>query len=303
MRFSKPGIIIGAFITSAVIFWITVEALEKRGKPAIPEPTYSMSRQVRYSFTVQNTTNRLLKQADFWTYGPVKQTSTQLCVNLEATDPYQLISDSDEFGNQILHFSLQNLPPYSTRIITIKADLRLTDTPNPSSVKDLERYLQPERGLESDDPEISVQAEELKQADDLKTAESIFHWVGDYLQYTGYSAKDRGALFALKQKKGDCTEFMSLFVALCRAVGVPARAIGGYVCTENTILKPSAYHNWAEFYQDGAWKLADPQKKVFMEKPSHYIATRVIGESSKNPLGEYHMFRFEGEGLKIRMNG
>ena len=123
------------------------------------------------------------------------------------------------------------------------------------------------------------------------------------MQYTGYSPKDRGALYALKKRKGDCTEFMHLFAAISRASGIPARGIGGYVCNTNMILRPSDYHNWVEFYEDGAWRIADPQKRVFMENQSHYIAMNLIGESTKNPMGRFHRFRFTGDGLKVKMSG
>jgi hypothetical protein len=51
----------------------------------------------------------LLKQAEFWTYGPVKQTATQRCVNLEASHEYQLIRDN--LGNQILYFTFTDRAP------------------------------------------------------------------------------------------------------------------------------------------------------------------------------------------------
>jgi len=95
---------------------------------------------------------------------------------------------------------------------------------------------------------------------------------------------------------------MHLFVALCRANKIPARCIGGYVRRENATLKPADYHNWAEFYQDGAWRIADPQRKLFMRNQSHYVAMQVIAESSENPMGNYHRFRFSGNGLKVIMN-
>jgi len=249
---------------------------------------------------LQNTTNRLLKHADFWTYAPVKQTSTQRCIGLETSHPYQLISDN--LGNQILHFAFDNLPPYATKIVTIKANLELSDTPTSTSVGDLQPFLRAEKYLESDAPELSRFAKKFKDSEQVKTAENIFRWVADHVQYTGFSANERGALYALRNKKGDCTEFMYLFAAFCRANGIAARGIGGYVCSENTVLKPNDYHNWAEFYQDGAWRIADPQKKVFMENQSHYIAMQVIAESTNNPMGRFHRFRFAGDGLKVKMN-
>lgn len=269
-------------------------------KSRIPEPVYTVPRHIRYSFTLQNRTNRLVKEAEFWTYAPVKETATQKCVHLETSHPYKLISD--DRGNQILHFTFNNLPPYATKIVTIKADLELSNTPNLISERDLQRFLRAEKHIESDDPKLHRFAEKFKNQEEFKTAENIFSWVVDHVKYTGYSLNDRGALYALMNRKGDCTEFMYLFAALCRANGIPARGIGGYVCTENTVLKANAYHNWAEFYEDGVWRIADPQKKVFMKNQSHYIAMRVISDSTKNPMGKFHRFRFTGDGLKVRMN-
>jgi hypothetical protein len=270
-------------------------------KSRIPEPVYTIPRHIQYSFTLQNKTNLLVKEVEFWTYAPVKQTSTQQCVNVKTSHPFQLISD--DLGNQILRFTFQNLPPYATKIITIKAELLLSDTPNPLSVKDLSAYLQAEKYCESDDPEISRLAGKLKVPKPIKTVENIFRWVAGNVQYAGYLRNARGALYALRNKKGDCTEFMYLFSALCRANKIPARCIGGYVRSENAILKPNGYHNWAEFYDNGVWRIADPQRKIFMQNQSHYVAMHVISKSLKNPMGNYHRFRFAGKGLKAKMNG
>ena len=266
-----------------------------------PEAHYPIPRHIQYSFTIQNTTNLLMKKAEFWTYAPVRQTSAQQCVNIEASQPFKLISD--DLGNQILHFTFQDLPPYTTKIITIKAELLLSDTPNRLPVKDFQSYLQAEKYCESDDPEISRVARKLKGPKKVKSAENIFRWVAENVQYAGYLRNARGALHALREKKGDCTEFMYLFAALSRANEIPARCIGGYVRSENAILKPNGYHNWVEFYDNGVWRIADPQRKIFMRNQSHYIAMHVISRSLKNPMGDSHRFRFAGKGLKVKMNG
>jgi transglutaminase superfamily protein len=267
-----------------------------------PAPNYSIHRQIRYSFTLQNTTNQLLKNAEFWTYAPVKQTPTQRCVGLETSHPYELILD--DIGNQILYFRFDTIPPYSTKIITIKADLELSNTPNQIIVPDLQPFLRSEKYVESDDPKLSEFAGRFKDSEQVKTAENIFRWVAGNVKYTGYVGNDRGALYGFNHKKGDCTEYMYLFAAFSRANKIPARCIGGYICRENTILKPSAYHNWAEIYEDHTWRNVDPQNKVFMQSQSDYIAMRIIGntKSGRNPMGDYQRFRFSGDGLKVKMN-
>jgi len=264
-----------------------------------PQSLYSILGQIQYSFTLQNKTNRLLEKAEFWTYAPVKKTSTQRSVKIEVSHPYDLIED--ELGNQILHFTFENLPPYSSKIITIRADIEFSDISNPISA-DKKSFLKAERYIESDNHELKQLSDKFRSSTPLKTAESIFLWVADNIKYAGYLKDERGALYAFKNKKGDCTEFMDIFVALSRANNIPARRIGGYVVKTSAILEPYEYHNWAEFYDKGTWKIADPQKKVFMENQSHYIAMRIMGESPDNPMGEFNRFRFTGDGLEVRMN-
>ena len=265
------------------------------------EPDYSIARQIKYGFTLKNTTNRLLKHAEFWTYAPVKQTSTQKCIHLGISHPYQLILD--DWNNQILHFTFKNLPPYAHRVVTIKADLMLADMPNPVQNNNLDDYLSAEKYIECNNPLIKAQSQSLKAQSPIQTSENIYHWVTSHTTYSGFSRNDRGALYAFKSKKGDCTEFMYLFAALCRANQIPARCMGGYICRRNQILKPGGYHNWAEIYENGTWQPVDPLNRVFKENPSQFVAMHLLGESENNPMENHHRFRFEGAGLKVWMNG
>ena len=97
-------------------------------------------------------------------------------------------------------------------------------------------YLRPSPGIESDDSEIGKLAKQL--ADPCSSAwekvRAFFDWtIGNirYREMTFTSAKR-----ALESGEGDCEERASLFIALCRAAGIPAR----------TVWSPG--HCWAEFY-------------------------------------------------------
>lgn len=297
MRAAKVGLITCGCILFLCILMLT-KGREWLGSQKV---SYAIPRHIQYGFTLQNKTNRLVKEAEFWTYAPVKQTPTQQCVHLEASHPFQVISD--DLGNQILRFTFKDLSPYATKIITIEADLLLSDRPNPMHVKDISAYLRAEKYCESDDPEISRVAKELKGPKPVSTAENIFRWVAGHIQHAGYLREARGALYALNEKKGDCTEFMYLFAALCRANNIPVRCIGGYVCQENAVLRPNGFHNWVEFCDGGVWKTADPQRKAFMQAPSKYIAMQVLGKASESPLSGHHRFRCGSEGLEVKMRG
>ena len=261
---------------------------------------YSISRQIQYSFTLQNKSRQVIKQAELWTFAPVKQTASQRCLKLQSNYPYKLLTDDS--GNQVLHYTFENLAPYGSRVVTIKTHLLVSATANPIPSAPLSRDLNPQKYIESDHILINRVAQKLQAADASKTIEEVFRWVAGHVRYSGYVGRDRGALFALEHKKGDCTEYANLFVALCRANGIAARPIGGYVCLKSGVLKARDYHNWGEFYKNGTWQLADPQNRVLMRNAADYIAMRIIHGSGDDPMGPYNRFRFKGEGLEVRMN-
>ncbi len=129
---SRP-IIVGSSLAGAVLFFVLVGELifewntDTGTSPAPVE--YAIAKQVRYSFTLQNKTNRLVPKADLWFYAPVKQTATQLYGRIDCNHPYQLIADDS--GNQVLHLTFENLTPFATRLIKVRADLGLSSRSNP----------------------------------------------------------------------------------------------------------------------------------------------------------------------------
>jgi hypothetical protein len=84
-------------------------------------------------------------------------------------------------------------------------------------------------------------------------AKAIFKSVVKTIRYDHIDGNWPSATDALRKKKADCGGMSSLFVAACRSIGIPARAMVGF--TEGT----SQWHVWAEFYVAGAgWVACDP---------------------------------------------
>jgi transglutaminase-like putative cysteine protease len=252
---------------------------------------------IRYILSVENTTNRSITQAGISVNGPVDYTAKQRCRNLQASHPYTVARD--DWGNQRLHFQWEIFPPFTTKFITIYSDIQTWKEPQRNRKHDTEVFLRPEPLIESDDGTIKQRAAELKARTSLLTAEKINNWVAGHIDYIGYVARNRGAAYALKQRRGDCTEYAFLFVALCRASGIPARPVAGFVCTHSTVVDFGDYHNWAEFYLDGRWHTADPQNKRFMNIKSHYIAFQIIRPSEG--LDGFLINASAGQGLKVKI--
>lgn len=260
---------------------------------------YPVHKLVRYSFTVRNATSQTMHGVSFWTYAPIQYSSTQKVNKLWASHPYQLIEDPS--GNQRLLFSFPDLPPNGTRLVSIRAEMSFSDQSQPRAMLDDKPYLISERFVEADNPRIQALAKSLRAETPSATVRNIHSWVSTHLKWERYLAEEKGAAYAMEHLTGDCTESMDLFAALGRAEGIPVRGMGGYVHTENVELKSADFHNWAEYYLDGAWRIADPQKKFIEGKQSSYIQMQVL---SRDPALNEMNFRFftANPGLQVEMN-
>jgi len=300
MRKATWLVSIGAMVAVAAGFYLWSYYFSSSVGTPVVEMRYELPRTLRYSYTLSNQSNRLVKGVDFWVYAPVKQTATQRVESMTASYPYTMIED--RHGNQIMHFHFDAVPPYDNKVITIKTQLSLAQERNQvvSPLEDL--HLMDEPFIEVSAAEIQVKAAALKREGPMATAQSIYTWLIRNVKYSGYVRDDHGALYALKHRQGDCTEYMNLFSALSRANGIQARGVGGYVLKENAVVKPADYHNWAEFYADDSWYMVDAQEKVFVERQHEYIAMRIIGEDESSPLNGVHRFRVAGDGIEVVMN-
>ena len=73
---------------------------------------------------------------------------------------------------------------------------------------------------------------------DFLTKRPIYSYVREYFTYTDLPG------FMLTSLKGDCGIFALSFIALCRALGIPARWESGMYCAPHDL----GSHDWAEFY-------------------------------------------------------
>ncbi len=94
------------------------------------------------------------------------------------------------------------------------------------SSAELRSYLAPSPYIESNDPEIrdAVGPVIAEKTQDWEKAEAIFDWVRGKVEYR-FDRQIKGARQALDDGFGDCEELTSLFVAMCRVAGIPARSV------------------------------------------------------------------------------
>lgn len=111
--------------------------------------------------------------------------------------------------------------------------------------------LAPSLRVESDAPEIANLAREIVggEPSPLARVYRLARWVHRRLRKEPLPQAEGSALECLRARRGDCTEHAALFVALCRAAGLPARGAWGLVAGEEGL----AFHAWAEAYAGGRW--------------------------------------------------
>ncbi|MFY9949065.1 MAG: transglutaminase-like domain-containing protein, partial [Candidatus Sulfotelmatobacter sp.] len=88
----------------------------------------------------------------------------------------------------------------------------------------------------------------------LDKARAIYDYVFTTMRYdktgTGWGHGD--VLYACDAKKGNCTDFHSLFIAMARSQGIPARfEIGFPLPSDQHSAEIAGYHCWSDFYIDG----------------------------------------------------
>ena len=257
-------------------------------------------RQVRYGFTINNTSGDLLDKVSFYACAPVSATAYQRCLRLTSSHPYLLHADTH--GNQVLEFVLRHVPPFSTEVITLEATLEMSDRPGNVEGPPGSAYLRPEPLMAFDQDDFLREIPPALRFTMFDSAEQIYTWVGDRVEDVGYQPRDRGATYALQSGQGDCTEFSCLFTALCRRQGLPARRLAGVVTDKNCKIGPADLHNWSEFLEDGVWYPADPQHKVFKTGGSQYVALKILEYTTKPPMPGLALYHVDHPGLEVEVN-
>ena len=127
---------------------------------------------------------------------------------------------------------------------------------NPVKEADFREFLKDESYIEKDDKRIQETAKSIGGKNDLEIVQNIYDYVLDNMEYVLHGKESFGAVKALRLKKGDCSEYADLFVALCRARKIPARVVSGYTVNPDT---KTSRHNWVEVYlQRYGWVPFDP---------------------------------------------
>jgi transglutaminase-like putative cysteine protease len=178
---------------------------------------------------------------------------------VRTTYPYQVLVEA-EYGNRFLRFDLSSAPrgAGSESVLTINYRIGRQVYRSGSEMEEpsrLARFLAPDRLVPID----GKLAEEARRVVGDETAaferarllyENIVRSVRYDKSGEGWGRGD--AVFACDVRRGNCTDFHSLFIGEARALGIPARFVMGLPLPQNTKAGViPGYHCWAEFHVPG----------------------------------------------------
>lgn len=197
------------------------------------------------------------------------QTITKLRINTSLD--YSIVADT-LYGNRMVYVNTQ-LVGLDSLSVTFRAH-RIEATSIPSDLSPRER------GLHM----AAYRLVPLETRFD-SIADSIEARPGDFgrgaydyiLEHMTYDKSGEGwgrgdANYACDVGKGNCTDYHSLFNAVVRSRGVPARFHIGFPIPDGREGPVNGYHCWSEFYWDGKWVPVD------------------ISEADKNPLRQDYYY-------------
>lgn len=207
-------------------------------------------------------------------------------MKIESPFPYAKQRDR-EYGNEYLYLQVPAAQVSSLQEVRMSFEVTRQEhrvefdahevTAQSAAVNppDLRRFLQPDRRVPLQGTIAELSAQETRGLQDpLAKARAIYNYVIATMRYdksgTGWGNGD--AIWACTAKRGNCTDFHSLFIGMMRAAGIPARFEIGFPlpADQHDGLIPG-YHCWAQFYvapygwvpvdASEAWK--NPNKKDY----------------------------------------
>jgi transglutaminase-like putative cysteine protease len=277
--------------------WLAAVALGSYTATALAAAPHA-ERRVQMTFTVQNPTTRPLRDQHVVLYVPVRIAANQQRVDVDASVAHRV--SEDPAGNTIVELHFPDFPAYGTQVVRVTTRLSMFAQAQRQKLRNRQMFLGDEPFIEAGLPAVQSLALKLKRTNAGQTARATYDWVRNNLHYAGFVADDLGAAYAIRELRGDCTEYAYLTAALARANGIPARVMGGFVSNVDFAPRAADFHNWTELYLDGAWRVVDAQKESF-DEGADYVATRIISGRVTNPLEGNHRFRVIGE-LKVLMD-
>lgn len=252
--------------------------------PPTPTPIPWQSYRMTYAIRIGNVGKLWMPVPHTWDGVGMRNTDV---INIAPT-PDDVFEDSQ--GNRIAFWNVgyRSATEYSIAFIIDVAPIVTYDI-DPDMVGEYDtssweyqRYTQPSQQIQSDDEAIIQLVHQIveDETNPYHQARLVHSWIDANITggpITGSDAYTYSALAALERRTAGCGGYNSLFVALLRALGIPARLVGGLTTfpsahgyldefSSGDSQEDSIYtHVWSEFYLPGyGWIQSDATQKYYL---------------------------------------
>lgn len=158
--------------------------------------------------------------------------------------------------------------------------------------RSVRQYLSYSPLIESRSPKIVAQAKQIISGKDQawQRVEALYDWVRENVEYKNKLRKPKGALVAMQDKQAGHEDLASLFIALCRAAGIPARTVWvpGFCYPEFYLIDDQGKGQWFPCQVAGERNFGQiPENRPILQK----------GDDFRSPTNARERVRYLPEGL------
>ena len=263
---------------ASVILMSQLGAVPGHAKPADP---WTDSARYRFEYRVDFSTMKVPDDARLRVWVPYPaDTGHQRVLSATVESPWAHTLASDWHGNRVLYMEGRGAPARDL-VMQFTFERQPSDgipasQIRPESPLDPERHIYAARliPLEGIIQQVATK-EGVGARTDAEKARALYDYVVKNMRYdkqgTGWGRGD--AIWACDHKRGNCTDFHSLFIGMARSQGIPARFVIGFLMPANTEAGPiGGYHCWADYYEDGrGWVPVDASEASKSGKGEAYF--------------------------------
>jgi transglutaminase-like putative cysteine protease len=216
-------------------------------------------------------------------YGPGKITNFDAYIAIPETRDSQIVDDEivfrhnfkdilmDRWGQKVAHYQYSDMDAPSVFEVSMQVKAKIyginyfIDPEKVGTLNDIpaeirEKYLVNDDKYMLNDPAIQKAVKDAAgdENNPYWIARKIYNYCIDHIEYEmvgGWNV----APAVLKRGNGSCSEYTFVFIAMCRAAGLPARYVGSVVVRGDDASLDPVFHRWAEIYLPNyGWIPADP---------------------------------------------
>jgi transglutaminase-like putative cysteine protease/outer membrane protein assembly factor BamB len=269
---------------------------------------------ITYTYQITNFGPGKVKTADIHLAIPQNRITQKIIGEISYDPTYDEIQ-TDSWNQATAHYHFKNLKPGHSRTIhmTTKAEIwQVNYFIYPDKVGPMEeipeniktQYLKNNNKYRITHPLIQQTVKKVVNDIDNPywTARKLYHYLTENMYYEMVGGWNT-APAVLARGNGSCSEYAFVYIALCRAAGIPARYVGSVVVRGENASMDDVFHRWVEIYLPRyGWIMVDPsggdqpslreQSRYFGQLANRFLITTQSGGGSETMEWTYNSNEF-----------